>query len=130
AVVVVTKKGNPAFNVTPRMIYYGIAEQIPIKGEFTANPNNSWKETDKDAPDLPIKIIVPAKGSGTRDFFNDNFMQGGCRHVKEIDAIFAAGERVAQCTTLRDDGRVTEIPEPFEKKALEALATAPPGTVT
>ncbi len=129
AVVVVTKKGNPAFNITPRMIYYAVAEDIPIKGEFTANPYKSWKETDKAAPDLPIHIVIPAKGSGTRAFFDDNFMQGGCRHVKEIDAIFAAADRVPRCITRRDDGRVAELAEPFEEKALDALAKAPPGTV-
>ena len=129
AVVAVTKKGNPVFNLTPRMVYYAIAEDVPIKGDFAANPNKSWKETDKAAPDLPIRMIIPAKGSGTRDFFDDNFMQGGCRHVKEIDAIFAAAERVPRCITLRDDGRVTELAEPFEKKALDAIAASPPGTV-
>jgi len=129
AVVVATKKGNPAFDVTPRMIYYAVAEEIPINGEFTANPYKTWKETDKAAPDLPIRVLIPAQGSGTRSFFNDAFMQGGCRHVKEIDAIFAAADRVPRCITVRDDGPVTELEEPFEKKALAALATAPPGTV-
>jgi phosphate transport system substrate-binding protein len=129
AVVVVTKKGNPVFNVTPRMIYYAVAEQIPIKGEFTPNPYKSWEETDKGAPDLPIQIVVPAKGSGTRGIFDDNFMQGGCRHVKEIDAIFAAADRVPRCIAPRDDGRVTQVPEPFEDKSLAAVAKGPPGTV-
>ncbi len=129
AVVVATKKGNTAFDVTPRMIYYAVAEEIPINGEFTANPYKSWKETDKAAPDLPIQVIIPAKGSGTRSFFDDVFMQGGCRHVKEIDAIFAAADRVPRCITVRDDGPITELAEPFEEKALAALETAPPGTV-
>ncbi len=129
AVVVATKKGNPAFDVTPRMIYYAVAEEIPIGGEFTANRYNTWKETDKAAPDLPIQVIIPAKGSGTRSFFDDVFMQGGCRHVKEIDAIFAAADRVPRCITVRDDGPITELAEPFEEKALAALETAPPGTV-
>jgi phosphate transport system substrate-binding protein len=129
AVVVVTKKGNPTFNVTPRMIYWAVADKIPIKGEFAANPHKSWKEADKEAPSLPIQIVIPAKGSGTRGVFNDNFMQGGCRHVKEIDAIFAAADRVPRCIELRDDGRVTQIAEPFEDKMLAALAQAAPGTL-
>ncbi len=129
ALVVVTKKGNPVFNVTPPMIYYAAAGNIPIKGEFAPNPYLSWKETAKGAPDLPIHIIIPAKGSGTRGFFDDNFMQGGCRHVKEIDAIFAAADRVPRCITLRDDGRVTKLAEPFEATALAAVENAPPGTV-
>lgn len=129
AVVAAVKKGNPVFDITPRMVYYGVAEDIPIKGEFEPNPNKSWKDTDKTAPDLPIRLIIPGKGSGTREFFNDNFLQGGCRHVKEIDSIFAAAERVPKCITLRDDGLVTEVPEPYEKKMLEMLADSAPGTV-
>ena len=128
AVVVATKKGNPAFNVTARMFYYAVAEDIPIEGEFTANPYKSWSETDKAAPDLPIRVIIPAKGSGTRGYFDDVFLQGGCRHVKEIDAIFAAADRVPRCITVRD-GPITELPEPFEEKALAALAAAAPGSV-
>jgi phosphate transport system substrate-binding protein len=129
ALVVATKKGNPTFNVTPRMVYYAVAEDILIKGEFTANPYKSWKETNSDAPDLPIHVVIPAQGSGTRSFFDDNFMQGGCRHVKEIDAIFAAADRVPRCIQRRDDGLVTEVAEPFEDEAIQALAKAPPGTV-
>jgi phosphate transport system substrate-binding protein len=129
AVVVATKKGNPTFNITPRIVYYAAAEDIPIKGEFTANPNKSWKDTNKDAPDLPIHIIIPAQGSGTRSFFDDHFMQGGCRHVKEIDAIFAASDRVPRCIQRRDDGLVTEVGEPFADDAIQALAKASPGTV-
>jgi phosphate transport system substrate-binding protein len=126
AVVVVTKKGDQVFNLTPRMVYFGLAENIPIKGEFKANPNKTWKDADKDAPELPIQFIIPAKGSGTRSFFDDNFMQGGCRHVKELDAIFAATDRVPLCITQRDDGPVEEV---NEDQAVDSLLKAPPGAL-
>ncbi len=126
AVLVATKKGDPVFNLTPRMVYFGLAEQIPINGEFAVNPNKSWNEVNKDAPDLPINVIIPAKGSGTRSFFDDNFMQGGCRHVKAIDAIFAAADRVPLCITLRDDGLVSQ---PAENQIVDALTKAPRGTL-
>jgi phosphate transport system substrate-binding protein len=126
AVVVVTKKGGQVFNLTPRMVYYALAEEIPEKGEFKTNGKKTWKDTEKDAPDLPIKVIVPEKGFGTRRYFDDNFMQGGCRHVKEIDAIFAATDRVPLCITPRDDGRLTAI---VEDQIVDALMKAPPGTL-
>jgi phosphate transport system substrate-binding protein len=129
AVVVVTKKGNPVFNVTPRMFYFALADKIPVGDEFKYNTNKSWKATKKSAPDLPIHVVLPAKGSGTRAFFDDFFMQTGCRHLKAIDAIFAADERVPLCITLREDGHVTEDPEPFEKKMLADLQNSPPGTL-
>lgn len=126
AVVVVTKKGDQVFNLTPRMVYYALAEDIPEKGEFKTNENKTWKDTEKDAPDLPISVIVPAKGFGTRRYFDDNFMQGGCRHVKEIDAIFAAVDRVPLCIKPRDDGVLTEL---AEDQVVGALMKAPPGTL-
>jgi phosphate transport system substrate-binding protein len=126
AVVVVTKKGDQVFNLTPRMVYYALAEDIPIKGEFKANENKTWKDTEKDAPDLPIHVIVPATGFGTRRYFDDNFMQGGCRHVKEIDAIFAASDRVPLCITPRDDRVLTAI---VEDQIVEALMKAPRDTL-
>jgi phosphate transport system substrate-binding protein len=126
AVVVVTKTGDPVFDLTPRMVYYAAAESMPADGEFKHNQNKSWNDTNEDAPDLPIRLIIPAKGGGTRSFFDDNFMEGGCRHVKEIDAIFAAAERVPRCITLRDDGPVTEVPE---GDIVDALIKAPPGAL-
>jgi phosphate transport system substrate-binding protein len=126
ALVVVAKKGDPVFNLTPRMAYSALAEEVPSDGGFKVNEKKSWKEIDKEAPDEPIRVIVPAKGVGTRRFFDDELMQGGCRHVKEIDAIFAATERVPKCIALRDDGPVSEVPEP---RILDELMKAPPGTL-
>ena len=65
SLVVVTKKGNPVFNVTARMFYEAVAEQVPVEGEFAPNPHKSWKETANDAPDLPIRVILPTSRSGT-----------------------------------------------------------------
>ena len=129
AIIVVTKKGNPVFEVTPRMFYLGLADKVPTGEEFKYNANKTWKATAKGAPDLPIHVVLPAKGSGTRAFFDDFFMQTGCRHQKLIDAIFAADLRVPLCTTLREDGRLTELPEPFEAKMMAAIQNSPPGTL-
>jgi phosphate transport system substrate-binding protein len=130
ALTVVTKKGGPVFNVTPRMIYLGIAEETPAKGGFVGNRNRSWKDTDEDAPDLPIQVIIPTKDSGTRTAFNDMFLEGGCRHIKEIDAIYSAKARVPKCITLREDGYVTELPEMGNAaNVVAALDGAPDGTI-
>jgi len=126
ALVVVTKKSDPVFNLTARMAYTALAEEVPSNGEFQVNQKKSWKEIDKDAPDLEIRSIIPAKGAGIRRFFDDGLMQGGCRHVKEIDAIFAAADRVPKCITPRDDGPVSEIEE---GQIIESLMKAPPGTL-
>ena len=126
ALVVVTKKGDPVFNLTPRMVYTALAEEVPINGAFKVNEKKSWSEIAKEAPDVPIRVIIPSAGAGTRRFFDDGLMQGGCRHVKEIDAIFAAAERVPKCVTPRDDGLVSQVAEP---RIVDELMKAPPGTL-
>jgi len=131
SLVVATKKGNPVFNVTARMFYQALAEQVPIEGEFAANPHKSWKDTAADAVDLPIHVVLPTRRAGTRSAFDNLFLQGGCRHVHEIDAIFAAAERVPLCTTLRKDGVVSEAAETATgENFAAALAQSAPGTVT
>ena len=131
SLVVATKKGNPVFNVTARMFYQALAEQVPIEGEFAANPHKSWKDTAKEAVDLPIHVVLPTRRAGTRSAFDNLFLQGGCRHVKEVDAIFAAAERVPLCTTLRKDGVVSEAAETATgENFAAALAQSAPGTVT
>ena len=86
AVVVVIKKGDRVFNLTPRMVYYALAENIPIKGEFNVNENKTWKDIEKDAPDVPI-TLSSRTGFGTR-IFRRQLMQAVA--ATEVDAIFAA----------------------------------------
>jgi phosphate transport system substrate-binding protein len=134
AFALVVKKGSPVFNMTARMIYLALAAEIPEDGEFAPNPFTTWRQIDKDAPPLPINVIIPTAGSGQRTFFDDNFMQGGCRHVKEIDAIFAAIDRVPKCVTLRKDGHITQInestdPASYGELLLRDLEKAPLGTI-
>lgn len=134
AIVVLTKKGDPVFNITARMMYLALAAQIPEEGDFEPNPFTTWKQVEKTAPDLPINVIIPTTESGLRTFFDADFMQGGCRHLKEIDAIFSAGERVPKCVTLRDDGHVTQlneskVVETYGQLLTAALLKAPPGAL-
>jgi phosphate transport system substrate-binding protein len=161
ALYIVMKKNDPGFDLTPRMFYNAFAAQIPEgeEGEFHDNPNKSWRDVNRLAPDLPIRMLLPGKTSGTRFVFDNLIMQAGCRRVKAVDKIFAAGPRVARCTTLRADhvgtsepaemrmdaaGRMQVVPEPagreFERvvfeidepygdKMMELLARSPPGTI-
>lgn len=100
------------------------------KGEFDDNPNKTWRDADKAAPDLPIQVLVPVEASGTRNSFDALFMQGGCRRAsRELDMIYSAGERESKCTTLRTDGAVVEVEEPYGPKMVELLKKAPAGTI-
>lgn len=129
-VMVMTKKGNPTFEVTPRMVYLAAAETLPAEdGDFDNNEHTKWSDVSKTGPEQLIKIIVPDPASGSRGFFDDNFMEGGCRHYPGIDEIFASIERVKKCTTLRTDGVVVEIPEPYDQGMITALTSAGEDTI-
>lgn len=128
-VMVVTRKGDPVFNITPQMFYLGLAKELPDEAHFEDNKNRTWKDIDKNAPDTEITVILPNKASGSRGFFDDFFLQAGCRHYPGINTIYAATERVPKCITLRDGGHVIEIAEPYTEKLMGAFAKAPPGTL-
>jgi phosphate transport system substrate-binding protein len=125
----VTKKGYPVFDITPRMIYRGLALETPHEGEFAENHVKTWRELGRSAPDLPIHVLLPTAASASRHDFDDWFLEGGCRHIKEIDAIFSAANRVPKCVTLRTDGVVTEIEEPIGPKLMAVLDQSLPGTL-
>jgi phosphate transport system substrate-binding protein len=158
ALYVVVKKGHATFDMTPRMLYTALAKQVAVNGEFVDNPYQNWHEINPNAPDLPIRVIVPDKSAGTRFHFDALFMEAGCRRVKEIDRIFAVADRVPKCVTLRTDHVgtepaemtmgpggamraapetpgdefsrvVTEVPEPYGDKMAELIARSPDGTV-
>jgi phosphate transport system substrate-binding protein len=125
----VTKKGNEVFDVDPRMMYAALAQQLPIDGEFADNPYKTWQEVSKTAPALPIRIILPETATGARTDFDALFLQGGCRRVPEIMVIYSAADRVPKCVTLRKDGAVTEVAEPYGAKIVEMIRQSPPGTI-
>ncbi len=128
-VMVVTRKGDPVFDVTTRMFYLALADELPEGAHFEDNTGKTWKDVDKRAPDVAISVILPDESSGSRGFFDDYFLQDGCRHYPGIDTIYAAAERVPKCITLRGKPQVIEISEPYVDKLMGAFAKAPVGTL-
>src|SRR5258708_19943521 len=56
ALYVVAKNGNEAFNATPPLLFRALAAQLPKRGEFEDNESKTWREVDKEAPNLPIRV--------------------------------------------------------------------------
>ena len=129
AFMVVTRRGDPVFNVTPRMFYLALAKDLPSSEHFEINTNTSWKSIDPQAPDVAISVILPNEESGSRGVFDDYFLQAGCRHYPGISDIYSADLRVPRCITLRGKPQVIEIPEPYFDNLMGAFAKAPSGTL-
>jgi phosphate transport system substrate-binding protein len=129
ALVFVIKRGDPAFDVTPKIIYTALAAEVPRGDELLVNVNQRWRQLDRKLPDTEIRMLMPDRTSGLRNFFDDVFMQGGCRKFSIIKLTFDAGDRVKLCTTKRTDGKITEIPGQYDEILPKKMLEMPSGTI-
>ncbi len=129
ALVLVARRDDADYNLSLRQLYSAVAAELPDDGEFLPNRNATWKAVSEHLPDLPLKVMVPAAGLGSRGFFEDRFLEAACRKIPDIKGIFAAEERVRQCISLRRDGVVGEIGLPYDVKLREAMTAAAKGTI-
>ena len=129
ALALVGLKNGPNFDLALRDLYLAVAAELPVDSEFVRNTLTTWKAIDPHHPDLPLHVLVPGPGLGSRGFFEDRFLEAACRKIPQIKAIFSASERAKQCVTLRRDGRVGEIGLPYARNLRNAIEKARPGTV-
>lgn len=120
-------KGTLPFNVTAENLYRALALEVPRDGTFYANTSRQWRDIDPRFPEQSIRVSLPPIENGLRHLFDDRAMEGGCRHVPEVRAIFTAAERVRKCIAAREDGRIVEGAAPDE--VIRFLEGAPPGAV-
>ncbi len=100
--------GRPTISITRSDLWRAAAKYVPAGGSFVLNPYQSWHDVNPALPDLPIKLLGPASGRGTRDAFAELIMEPACRATepgRNLDARAAADT----CTTIREDGRWVEI---------------------
>lgn len=126
AIALAVNRGDPTPDLAARHVYEALAAERVGEDGFVPNRTATWAELAPHLPDLPIRVVVPEPGSGTRQLFEDLVLEGGCRYVKGIRLIFEAAYRRSKCITLRDDGVV--IAAPLLDVAAVVLAS-PPGTI-
>ena len=101
----VARKDDPRLKLSPKNVYLAIAAEIPEGQDMEPNRSSTWREIERGLPPTEIHVILPVTAAGTRNFFDDMFMQGGCRKFSPIKNIFDDRERVKLCITPRHDGR-------------------------
>ncbi|MEO5335745.1 MAG: substrate-binding domain-containing protein [Magnetospirillum sp. WYHS-4] len=106
--VLAARQGALPFNATAETLYRALALEVPRDGVFYTNAARRWTDVDAKLPDTEIQVALPPGGSGLRHLFDDRAMEGGCRYVPEIRAIYGAGDRVRKCIAAREDGRISE----------------------
>ncbi|OHC74856.1 MAG: phosphate ABC transporter substrate-binding protein [Rhodospirillales bacterium RIFCSPLOWO2_12_FULL_58_28] len=112
-VIANSMKAKP-FNLTLRDVYLALAKDIPAEdGKMRPNPHQTWKQVNKDLPDVAIHVLGPPPTSGTRDAFVELAMEGGCKTFEHLGALSKSDEKAfkAVCHTIREDGAFIEAGE-------------------
>lgn len=129
ALVLVARKSEKAFNLTPRALYFALAAELPLEDEFVRNDYKRWRELDARLPDQEITVVGSENGTSINAFFKEIFMEGGCRGLRQFKVYYSSVDRVKTCTTLRDDGRYIGVKAPIALNFKAAFQAAPAGSI-
>ncbi|MCG2841024.1 substrate-binding domain-containing protein [Sandaracinobacter sp. RS1-74] len=108
-VVLAQGKGGAAFDLSLRDVYAALAAE-PFGRPQTAK---TWKDVNPALPAVRIEVIGPPPTSGTRDAFNELYMEPGCdtdpamRELKKADS----ARHKTVCNKIREDGAYVEAGE-------------------
>ncbi len=115
--IAVSRKGKK-FDLTKAQIYQALSTEVPVDGNFVANPFKKWSDIDKSLPDIAIVAYGPPPTSGTRDAFVELAMHEGC---VELDFFKAKKKELEKkdyeklikdkCSPMRSDGAFIEAGE-------------------
>jgi phosphate transport system substrate-binding protein len=112
-IVFASQKTGPDFVAfTPADIYQALAAQVVVDGQLVANPYSKWSEVNPDLPDAEILAFVPGTKHGTREVFELEVVEAGCKATGAADVIKASlgDDKVfATCVGLRTDGKSVDI---------------------
>ncbi|MEI6556957.1 MAG: substrate-binding domain-containing protein [Rhodospirillaceae bacterium] len=129
AVAFVGRRVDAPVALTPRIIYQAVAAEVPQGQDLVVNPYQRWREIDKSLPADEIRLLLPSASTGTHNFFDDVFLQGGCRKFSVIRLTFDARDRVRLCIKPRSDGRVVDLGVAYDEILPQTLAESPAGTI-
>lgn len=108
-VVLVQGKAGEPLNLSLRDIYAGLAAE-PFGQPQTAR---TWKDVNPALPDVRIEVIGQPSTSGTREAFNELYMEAGCNSDPAMQALKKEDESryKSVCMRTREDGGFAEAGE-------------------
>ena len=107
-IVFASRSDSGTFKLEPKHVFLAQAAQVPQNGKLVANPFTKWNQIDKSLPNQEIVLAIPGKNHGTREVYDQNVIEAGCKTFAEVKAM----DKKAQgefCGKLRTDGRIVEI---------------------
>jgi len=110
-IVFASDVNGPEFAFTPDQWFKALAAEVVVDGKIVANPYTMWNEVDASLPAQPIQAFIPGTKHGTREVFEVNVLEAGCK-ASGAEEVFTAerGEDGGKaCIALRTDGRSVDI---------------------
>jgi phosphate transport system substrate-binding protein len=122
-IVFASNSKKSEYKLRPYHVFAALAAELPSQGKMVANPYTHWNQIDKNLPNEPITLVIPASNHGTREVFQEKMVEAGCNAYAAIKALDKDTHKKA-CTTFRKDGRVVEISGDYTE-TLARLTTSP-----
>jgi phosphate transport system substrate-binding protein len=115
-IALANSKAAPVYRLTRKELYQALAKQVPDPANPTQlidNPYKTWRQIDKNLPDVKIEVLGPPPTSGTRDAFAELVMEAGCTTYPWIKELKSVDEKrfARVCTQIREDGAYVEAGE-------------------
>lgn len=107
-IVFASRADKGEFALKPEHVFAAAAAQVEKDGKLVANPYTHWNEIDSSLPKQEIVLVIPASNHGTREVFEENVINPGCKSFEAVKAL-GSEEQGKVCTTLRTDSRIIEI---------------------
>ena len=111
--------GGADFALTPADVWGALAAQSVKDGALVANAAKTWADVNASLPAQDIMAFIPGTKHGTREVFDIEVLEEGCKAVGAYDLFLAASagadddakkaDAIKGCTTLRTDGASVDI---------------------
>ena len=107
------------FALTPADVWGALAAQSVKDGALAANAAKTWADVNASLPAQDIMAFIPGTKHGTREVFDIEVLEEGCKAAGAYDLFLAASagadddakkaDAIKGCTTLRTDGVSVDI---------------------
>ena len=101
-IVFASNANKAAYKLRPQHVFAALAAELPANGKMVANPYTRWNQIDKNLPNEPITLVIPASNHGTREVFQEKMVDAGCETYAAIKSLDKDAKKKA-CTTFRKD---------------------------
>ncbi|HEV8036315.1 substrate-binding domain-containing protein [Yoonia sp.] len=110
--IAISSANDFAWDLSLSEIYLALANEVPVDGEWAANPYTMWSEIDARLPAIEIIVLGPPPTSGTRDAFVELAMWAGCEELSYVsEGGFDEDWIEENCSRMRSDGPFIEAGE-------------------